>query len=148
MEMTESVLLRIIDAWKSDPLNAEEFAQSFLENNSDVYLTAKQVAEAIRRTVPYATQSQPAPDRAETFSHYNMARGSLLWLDTAYFLTGYRRGPWYVLVAVDSFSRSVFYEPMRKITATSTAAAFGRILSRFSTKIGRIISDNGTEVHM
>ncbi|MCP4066310.1 MAG: transposase family protein [Gammaproteobacteria bacterium] len=141
------MLLKIVEAWKSIPLSADEFAPIFLKNNPDVALNERQVADAIRRTVQYASQSQPPPDRAATISLYQLKRGATFWIDTAHFARGYPGVPWYVFVAVDGFSRSAFYQPLKRTTAASAARALLQIMRRFGSPIRSVISDKGTEVN-
>ncbi|MCP4060857.1 MAG: transposase family protein, partial [Pseudoalteromonas sp.] len=66
--------------------------------------------------------------------------------DSAVLKKGFN-GAWYVLVVVDAFSGSAFYEAIRRLSARSTAKAFEKILFRFkNATIKRLDTDRGSEV--
>ncbi len=146
--LPETLLLRIIDDWKLFPLAADDFAVQFLKKNADVKLSSRRIADALRRSLPYAVRKQTPIAKAETKTLYELSRGGLVWLDTMH-LSGFKGGPWYVQVAVDSYSRSVFYQPMKRISARSAARAFETVIFRFKNgPIRRVISDRGGEVRL
>ncbi|MCP4600711.1 MAG: transposase family protein [Proteobacteria bacterium] len=138
--------MRLLDAWRDNPLDATAFASIYKSDNPDVDLSKRQIADVLRRTLPYALYEKPIADKATTTTQYEHVRGGLCMADSAVLKKGFN-GAWYVLVVVDAFSGSAFYEAIRRLSARSTAKAFEKILFRFkNATIKRLATDRGSEV--
>ncbi len=145
-QLTESSLIRLIDAWRDNPIDATTFASTYKTDNPDVDLSKSQIADVLRRTIPYALYKKPIADKATTTTQYAHIRGGLCMADSAVLKKGFN-GVWYVLVVVDAFSGSAFYEAIRRLSARSMAKAFEKILFRFkNATVKRLATDRGSEV--
>lgn len=151
--ISETILNDILSAWRLLPLSADDFSKDFIKKRPGLKargITKEMVADALRTTRQYILSSD-APSRhkgvSESFTNYEMARGSLCFLDSAYFPKGYIGCPWFVLVFVDAYSRTKLFQAHKKLTAENTAKALGKIIQRFKGgKVEKVISDRGSEV--
>ncbi len=148
----DSLRSDILSLWRQYPLSLDEFSALYLRFRPETTLTKKQVVAALKTIPEYVIQSQlPSRfswrGRSEFFTLCELSRGSLLFLDSMVIPKYYPGSPLMVLVAVDCYSKSVFLEPHKKLTALSTARCLERILWRFNnSNAKKVISDSGTEV--
>jgi len=100
MVISELIVQDILNLWRDTPLSAADFPAWYLRNKKFAgKITQKQVRDVLKHTFEYLKQSEfksGSRGRSETLSFYEYARGGLLFLDSAYFLRGYRGGPYYV----------------------------------------------------
>ncbi len=142
----------IVQYWREFPLNAVEFATKFLtKKRPDLvgFLTKRQVADTIRNSKEYVDITEAVSRRRwsgpERDVDYQQKRGSLFQLDFAYFRRIYS-GAKYCLVAIDSYSKTTFFQPTRSMSSNAAAAAFRSIIARFDAPVLAVMTDRGSEV--
>ncbi len=81
--------MRLLDAWCENPVDATTFASNYKLANPDVDLSKRQIADVLRRTIPYALYKKPIADKATTTTQYEHIRGGLCMADSTVLKKGF-----------------------------------------------------------
>ena len=136
----------ILAVYRENPLSAERFSLLYNQLRPGLGLSNKDVTDFIKTLKELSQISTPrqvkgAPER---FSLGRMRAGTIM-VDSAHFRKHYR-GQFYVLVCVDMFNKSTYFESMRRLTAVSATRALEKIMERFMQgPIVKVFSDYGSE---
>ncbi len=123
-EVSPALKSRILALWREKPLRPEMLAVEFIKQYPHVELTKRQIADVVKRNKQYVMLADTKPKHeVERFAEYQQKRGSLVFVDSAHLRRHYIRGPHFVVLATDAFSKATYMEGIKRLTGASVAHA-------------------------
>ena len=143
--MSTQFYKEVLDAWRQTPLAARPFARYYVARHPDSPMSADKLQTWLQKSVEYASLfgGRRGQQRLQRVFHDQLSPKSTVFLDTMYFRNVVKGGR-FVLVAIDGFSKRVWFRAMRTLDAKNAVRAFSSIIEA-APGIRRVLTDRGIE---